>query len=343
MKTVSIDEEGFLISNGARLADLEFGSQILKNLFFEEDEKKLFSIFNGEKVKVEGFSYPLVARAVTLSDQTITVEFPYEVRESLDLKKLYTDDFDRFISISSNGIPFVFSRPAQAGLFELMDEFSDSSVTFKGQEYKIENYLISKSEVLGHQFWTNIYQTEVKPPWDLDGPHPSLSSEIDKLKLNKLRVLVLGCGKGHDAYHFSKRGHLVTGMDLSPTAIAQAKKLYPETSQLKFVCADAINPPKDFLNSFDLVFEHTLYCAVSPELRKPLVNSWRKFLDQDGYLMGFFWIFQRRNGPPYGSTEWEIRERLKANFRLLKWSRKIESPSNREGSELFVLGQLSSR
>jgi 2-polyprenyl-3-methyl-5-hydroxy-6-metoxy-1,4-benzoquinol methylase len=39
----------------------------------------------------------------------------------------------------------------------------------------------------------------------------------------RCRVLVLGCGEGHDAAFFAQNGHIVTGVDISPEAITRAQ------------------------------------------------------------------------------------------------------------------------
>jgi hypothetical protein len=44
-------------------------------------------------------------------------------------------------------------------------------------------------------------------------------------------------------------------------------------------------------------------------------------------------------GPPFGSSEWEIRERLKKFFDFLYWTRWKTTPEDRLGIELIVYAQ----
>jgi 2-polyprenyl-3-methyl-5-hydroxy-6-metoxy-1,4-benzoquinol methylase len=51
------------------------------------------------------------------------------------------------------------------------------------------------------------------------------------------RALVVGCGFGYDAEFLAGRGFAVTAFDLSATAIAAAKRLYPD-SRVTYLAAD---------------------------------------------------------------------------------------------------------
>jgi hypothetical protein len=45
------------------------------------------------------------------------------------------------------------------------------------------------------------------------------------------------------------------------------------------------------------------------------------------------------SAPPFGATEWEIRERLKRSFNFLYWTRWKKSIPRRLGKELVVYAQ----
>lgn len=65
------------------------------------------------------------------------------------------------------------------------------------------------------------------------------------------RILDLGCGTGHLTAKIAEAGADVTGMDASPSMIAQARQNFPS---LKFVLADARN--FHFDKPFDAVFSN---------------------------------------------------------------------------------------
>jgi trans-aconitate methyltransferase len=65
------------------------------------------------------------------------------------------------------------------------------------------------------------------------------------------RILDLGCGTGHLTSQIAERGADVTGLDASPSMIAQARQNYPK---LKFVLANA--QAFSFNEPFDAVFSN---------------------------------------------------------------------------------------
>ncbi len=335
-KSVQIDEEGYLISEGFRVQDEVYGFSILSSI--EINDKGGFqSKFEGTEVEVHSFDLPLVATNIEKSESgKWTAFFPYQFQLKFDLSTLLSDEWDRFYALGDGNKPFLFSRGAQATLFNLLDDFDDDAVIASGTRHEVHPLLNYHSEFTGpNKFWTDLYETN-ETRWDLMGPHPELGSIVSQLKLQTARVLVLGAGRCHDANFLAKLGHKVMAVDISPLAIEQAKKLYGENPNLEFLVSDIFELPKDFDHSFDLVFEHTCYCAIDPKKRKELVKVWNRVLSERGNLLGIFWAMWRPLGPPFGTTEWEIRKRLEKKHRFLYWNRLTESPENRQGSEFVV-------
>ena len=176
----------------------------------------------------------------------------------------------------------------------------------------------------------------------MQGAHPALTKMAAAIKVQRSRILVLGCGRGHDAAWFARAGHIVTAVDYSEDAISEAKHLYGDVADLTFAREDALALPTKYTEAFDIVFDHTLYCAIDPARRGDLVKSWRKALTENGHLLGIFFCNEKQKGPPYGGSEWELRSRLNKQFRTLFWQRLKDSPKenlSRLGSELFIYSQ----
>ena len=68
-----------------------------------------------------------------------------------------------------------------------------------------------------------IYIKEDDIGWDLNGPTPTFKKIASKLKPGK--VIILGCGRGHDAITFAKLNFEVTAVDFAPSAISYLKSL----------------------------------------------------------------------------------------------------------------------
>lgn len=93
-------------------------------------------------------------------------------------------------------------------------------------------------------------------PWADGLPNPHLVAWTDRGGVDGggRRALVVGCGLGYDAEFLAGRGFEVTAFDLSPTAIAAAKRLYPD-SPVTYLAADLLNLPAAWAGAFDLVME----------------------------------------------------------------------------------------
>lgn len=332
---VQIDEEGLAVSNELVIQDVQAGQEILKNLKLHEGGT-LISTYGGVPVIVEAFDEPFVAQQVSLDHGQWSLQTAYNLDFDFSLESLSLDEWDRFHGYTLTGIPFVLSRKAQAHFFNLLEEYDDDSVTSNGKNFPVPEYWAQHKEVEKEQYWSDIYRAEESPGWNLNEPAEALKDMLPRLKLSKCRVLVLGCGEGHDAALFASLGHIVTAVDISPLALKNAKAKYGHMENLNFLEADLFKLPQNFEHSFDIVFEHTCYCAINPALRKNLVKVWNRMLTETGFLMGVFFAFEKRKGPPYGGTEWELRQRLKDYYQPLFWGRWKESVPRRQGKELFI-------
>ncbi|XGC80576.1 class I SAM-dependent methyltransferase [Bdellovibrio bacteriovorus] len=332
---VQIDEEGFGLSREVRIQDPLVGQELLQNLKLHEGGT-LISTIGATPVIVEAFDEPYIATNVHLKNNSWEISLPYGVHYAFELESLSLDEWDRFHGYTSNKIPFVFSRKAQAEFFNLLDEYGDDYIEFQGQQIEIPNYWQPKKEVEKEKFWTSIYEEEKNPGWNLGEPAEALKDMLPRLKISRSRVLVLGCGEGHDAALFAAAGHFVTAVDISPVALERAKKLYGHLENITFMEADLFKLPQDMDQSFDIVFEHTCYCAINPIKRQDLVKTWNRLLVSGGHLMGVFFAFEKRQGPPYGGSEWELRQRLKGHYQPIFWGRWQKSVPRRQGKELFV-------
>jgi methyl halide transferase len=149
--------------------------------------------------------------------------------------------------------------------------------------------------------WELRYQTN-DMPWEKGEPSPGL---IDFLaahpQLKSETVLVPGCGTGHDVRAWAKAGFDVTGYDIAPSAIQLAvEKTKAADLKAKLVLGDFLNdePPQ----LFDWIFEHTLFCAIAPELRDDYVKAVLRWLKPRGQYLAVNYLIPDEDGPPFGTT-----------------------------------------
>lgn len=336
---IPIDEDGYFLEDAARLKDQSLGNALLSHLS-KTEYGALTTTQNDRIAFIEAFDEPLIAQNFYPPNEPSsiwTASFNYGFKTQISLHKLCLDEWDRFHGYTENGIPYVMSPKAQDEFFNLLDGFTDDSIQYNKICIQIPSYWEPQEQVNDPTFWNKAYQENIKPDWDMGTPNPILIDMLPRLKLTKSRILVPGCGGGHDAARFAQDGHLVTAIDFSNEAIERARKNYGHLKNLKFEQADFFAFSHAHPNSFDLIFEHTLFCAINPTKRPHLIESWRRSLSEDGKLFAIFFIMDKRNGPPFGASEWEVRKRLIPHFQILMWARWRKSVPKRQGKELFVL------
>lgn len=335
---IQIDEDGYFMMDGLKVSDAEIGRSWISSVRMD-DRGRAWCTVDGQAVLIEAFDQPFVAHDIEITDDgDFFITVPYGHREAIQAESFCVDEWDRFLGRTKSGVPFALSRAAQVHFFNLADEFDDMSITIRGKKYETPAWLRENPDANNSNWWSEIYRNE-EPRWELGAPSVALPLLVPRLKLQKSRILVAGAGSANDAAWFAQQGHLVTAVDFSEEAITRAQAKYQHIEGLKFLRADVFHLPESMAGGFDIVFEHTLYCAITPGRRSELVKVWRRVLSENGFLMGVFFAMDKPVGPPFGGSEFEIRNRLAKSFRPLYWTRLRESLPKRLGHELFVYAQ----
>ncbi len=361
---LAMDEEGYFLVEGLRVSDISTGYSWMARIRMDErgrpylaDNLPDYPLLPGEtpgRILIEAFDQPLVALDITVSAQEIRARFPYGFEAKVKADSLRADEWDRFYARTEDGVPLVLSRAAQSRIFQTASEYDDESVTFgAGSDavtLSVQPLFDELQPAADPNWWDEIYQNgDVR--WDNGGAHHLLELLIPPQKLTRCRVLVLGCGAGHDAAWWEKRGHIVTGVDFSSEAVERARATYGERESLRWIQADVLNlpngDPRFAPGNFDVIFENTLFCAIPPSQREMLVRTWYRLLSRRGRLIGLVPVMDKLTGPPYGTSEWEIRRRLldppppmkasarRARFVPMLWNREKNSSEKWLGKELY--------
>jgi SAM-dependent methyltransferase len=145
-------------------------------------------------------------------------------------------------------------------------------------------------------------------PWADLSPHPLLTSWLASAAApaNGARALDVGCGLGDNAAAIAAKGWRVTGFDLSPRAVAWAKRRFPA---FDFAAADLFAPPAKWDAAFDLVHECYTLQALPDAVRPEAMRHIARFVRPGGMLLV---IARAREGtasvagPPWPLTRDEL-------------------------------------
>jgi SAM-dependent methyltransferase len=157
------------------------------------------------------------------------------------------------------------------------------------------------------EFWDTRFRDGVTP-WDAGGVPPRLKVWL-RGKKSAMKVLVPGCGAGHEVRLFAEQGHDVLGIDFADEAIEAARRaLGGFASRVR---------KADFFSlegQFDLIYERAFLCAL-PRARSPdWARRMAELVRPGGELAGFFYLDDNQRGPPFGTSQEELRGLLERSF-----------------------------
>ena len=182
--------------------------------------------------------------------------------------------------------------------------------------------------------WEAQYQ-KGETPWDKGAPSPGL---VDFLASEPVRgrVLVPGCGVGHDVRALSATADEVVGLDIAPSAIEGAAR-FPRVGNERYELGSLFDLPPHLRGAFDSVWEHTCFCAIDPSMRAPYVEAVASALMPGGKLIAVFYLDPGHDspdeGPPFGVSVTELDSLFSPHFELVReWLPTCAYPG-REGRE----------
>lgn len=190
------------------------------------------------------------------------------------------------------------------------------------------------------RFWQERYESG-ETRWDKGAPAPPLVSFLkDRAVVG--RVLVPGCGSGHDVRALSEQGAEVTGLDFAAGAIDAARAIRPVGSE-SYVLEDFLNCPGMLKGGFDWIFEHTCFCAIEPSRRRDYVKACIHCLRPGGRLLAVFYLETGDPpdvGPPFATDREEILSLFGSYFEVEQEGIPKDAYPGREGKEWLWMGRL---
>jgi SAM-dependent methyltransferase len=163
------------------------------------------------------------------------------------------------------------------------------------------------SNSLAADYWQNRYN-QGTTGWDRGEPSPGLKWFQQQVSSADCpRVLVPGCGRGHEVSALAAAGYAVTAIDFAPAAVNQvqatlaARQLNAEILQADLLEYSPSAP-------FDAVYEQTCLCAMHPDQWSQYVQKLTQWLRPGGKLFAVFMQTTSSEGPPFACRLPQMRQ-----------------------------------
>ncbi|MGB8353311.1 MAG: methyltransferase [Chthoniobacteraceae bacterium] len=187
--------------------------------------------------------------------------------------------------------------------------------------------------------WESRYKSG-ETPWEKGAPSPGLLEYLETNPPLNGKILVPGCGRGHDVRAISNSSNEVTGLDIAPSAI-QGADSFQKTGRETYRLEDLFNLPPDLRQAFDWVWEHTCFCAIDPSMRPAYVQAVSTALKPGGHLLAIFYLDpgndNENDGPPFGVTLAQLDAFFRDSFDLVREWLPSRAYPGREGREWMRL------
>lgn len=145
--------------------------------------------------------------------------------------------------------------------------------------------------------WENRYQQQ-KTGWDRGDVSPNLLYWLEHEYLRPCRILIPGCGIGHEVLALAEKGFDVVAIDIAATPIENlGKALKDRQLSAKLVQTDFLTWQAE--KPFDAIYEQTSLCSLHPDEWKDYERCLYQWLKPKGKLFAHFMQTGQQGGPPF--------------------------------------------
>lgn len=189
--------------------------------------------------------------------------------------------------------------------------------------------------------WNTRY-VDADTPWDLGGGSRVLGAVIDLGLLSGCeRVLVPGCGRGHDVLQLAQRGFRGVGIDFAALAIDSLNAAASERGlDVEALAQDLFDLEAVPAGSFDAIWEYTCLVALPPEQRRRYAALAAHLIRPGGRFVHAVFPTARdpeAHRPPWPITPDEVVALFGDCWAEVLRSEPLVSPENRRGREELLI------
>lgn len=187
---------------------------------------------------------------------------------------------------------------------------------------------------LSANYWQKRYLDQ-NTGWNAGRCTRPIATYIDQLNDLTLKILIPGCGHGHEAQYLYEKGfrniHLC---DWAQEPLDQLQEKLSDLPANHFHQGDFFALQE---TNFDLIIEQTFFCALSPNLRPQYAQKTASLLAPSGQLIGLLFKFPLTEaGPPFGGSFSEYQQLFSPHFSKVQINDCYNSIKPRSGKEYFV-------
>ncbi len=174
--------------------------------------------------------------------------------------------------------------------------------------------------------------------WDLGEVAPPFTRLWEERNIPPCKAVIPGCGRGHEVIFLAERGFQITAVDYTRGAVnllnnaLSAKNLAGEVLHLNFFEFD-----KKYNNKFDLMLEHTFFCAINPDMCQKYAATAGRILKPGALLIGLFYETGEKGGPPFNTRKSDIEESFSRQFEIETLHKTSHSIERRKGKEWLAI------
>lgn len=174
--------------------------------------------------------------------------------------------------------------------------------------------------------------------WDLGEVSPPLKRLWEEGVLKTGRMIIPGCGQGHEVMFFAQQGFDVTGVEYTHGGVRLLREnLRKSDLNAQVVHSDFFELDSSHHGAYDLMLEQTFFCAIHPRDRTRYVDTAKKILKPGGILAGLFYNTGEEGGPPYNTTQEDVVQSFANGFDIVRLEKCDHSIERRQDKEVLAI------
>ena len=183
------------------------------------------------------------------------------------------------------------------------------------------------------KYWSDLYRHQLTG-WDAGSITTPLKEYIDQIADKSIRILVPGCGNGHEVRYLYDNGFLnVDVIDLIAEPVNKLKNYCEKWHASQFIIGDFFNHH----GQYDLILEQTFFSSIEPRQRSQYAKKIYDLLNDEGRLVGLLFTIEfPGDHPPFGGSKEECSSYFKPFFQFDVFDISYNSIKPRKGNELFI-------